>query len=755
MKMTALTKKISCMLIALLLCGCGSKTQIPVTTPTETSATEMSQEGETEAATEETETDEIITGVNIIPGGDFSSENSSWGMYQESGGIGNFSISGGKLKAKVLSTGKVNHGVQVYCGGFELLQGGRYEMSFDISSDVARTIQWRIQFNSGDYHAYIEQSDVEIGEEMTTVCCEFTMEEASDPAPRLCFNIGDQDSAQGLESHSIYLDNVSLVLLDASSAHPVDTSTSQVDINVNQVGYLPGDIKRAVFRQAGKDAEFEIIDAATKKTVYSGKVEGSVTTQSVGETVSYGDFTEFTTPGTYLIKAEESGESYEFTISDTVYDDAFDNALKMFYLQRCGMELEEAYAGDFAHGICHTQMATLYGTDNEIEISGGWHDAGDYGRYTVPAAKAAADLLLTYETYPDKFGDDTGIPESGNQIPDILDELRYELTWLLKMQAEDGGVYHKVTGLNFEGVVMPEACTEKLYVMPESKTATGDFCAVMYMASRVYAQVDSDFSNSCLEAAKRALPYLEERLNERNYTNPTDVQTGEYGDNSSRDEYLWALCEGYKTTQDVTLAQKIADFDYDRIAGEGLGWATVTEYAYYAYLTAPSPIADCGYNMKAKFLSCADEAKETALSDCYGSSIREDYPWGSNMTIANNGMLMLMAREITGDESYLAAAKMQLDYLLGVNTNSYCFLTGYGGLSPQNPHHRPSQYLGKTMPGMLVGGPDSALEDPFAVVVLSGQPKAHCYVDNEQSYSCNEITIYWNSPLIYLMAEFL
>lgn len=750
MKSKMLIKMLSCVLAVSLLSGCGNKTQITETAPSETTSTEMSQE----VSTEETESDEIITGVNLIPGGDFSSENSSWGMYQESGGIGNFSIAGGKLKAKVLSTGKVNHGVQVYCGGFELLQGGKYEMSFDVSSDVARTIQWRIQFNSGDYHAYIEQLDVQIGEEMTTVRCEFTMAEASDPAPRLCFNIGDQDNAQGLESHTIYLDNVSLVMLDASSAHPVDTSTAQVDININQVGYLPGDTKRAVFREAGKDTEFEIVDVTAKKTVYSGKVEGNIISSSTKETVAYGDFTDFTTPGTYLIRAKESGESYEFTISDTVYEDAFNKALKMFCLQRCGMELTAEYAGDFAHEACHTQMATIYGTDKKIEMSGGWHDAGDYGRYTVPAAKAVADLLLAYEAYPEKFGDDTGIPESGNQVADILDEARYELDWLLKMQGDDGGVYHKVTGLNFDGVAMPEDCTAELYVLPASKTATGDFCAVMYMAARVYAGVDDDFSEKCLEAAKKALPYLEARLDERNYTNPKDVLTGEYGDHASRDEYLWALCEGYKTTQDTALAQKIADFDYERITEDGLGWATVTEYAYYAYLTAPSQIATCKYDMKAAFLKCANEVKENALADCYGSSIKDDYPWGSNMTIANNGMLMLMAKELTGDDSYLAAAKMQLDYLLGVNTNSYCFLTGFGGLSPQNPHHRPSQYLGKAMPGMLVGGPDSALEDPFAVVVLSGQPKAHCYVDNEQSYSCNEITIYWNSPLVYLMAAF-
>ena len=122
------------------------------------------------------------------------------------------------------------------------------------------------------------------------------------------------------------------------------------------------------------------------------------------------------------------------------------------------------------------------------------------------------------------------------------------------------------------------------------------------------------------------------------------------------------------------------------------------------------------------------------------------------MTIANNGMACLLAYSFNGQEDYRLAAKRQLDYLLGTNTTSYCFLTGYGTQTPEHPHHRPSQAVGECMNGMLVGGPDSALEDPYAKAVLSGLPKAKCYVDNEQSYSCNEITIYWNSPLCFLLA---
>ena len=129
-----------------------------------------------------------------------------------------------------------------------------------------------------------------------------------------------------------------------------------------------------------------------------------------------------------------------------------------------------------------------------------------------------------------------------------------------------------------------------------------------------------------------------------------------------------------------------------------------------------------------------------------------DFPWGSNMTIANHGMLMRMAYNLTGDEHYKSLAKRQLDYLLGENPLGMCFVTGFGVMTPKHPHHRPSEVKGEAIPGMLVGGADSAHEDSYAKAVLFDQAPALSYADNAQSYSTNEITIYWNSPLVYLLA---
>ena len=744
---------------------------------------------------------EADAGSNLIPAGSFDENNSHWGIYTESGGSANYSISGGQLKVAISNPGTKEHSVQIFCDGFELLEGGQYKMSFDVSSDTQRTIDWRIQVNGGDYHAYTEQKAVEIGTDVKQITCDFTMQEGSDPAPRLCFNIGDANGAQGLSKHEVYFDNVCLVLTDSSNASEVDMNTGEAGVNINQLGYRPGDTITAYVRDGNADTVFELYDARNNKKLCEGELTIGENKGSSGEKVATADLTSYipqnTNGGKYYVRTANNGDSFEFTVQDNPYKEAFNAAAKMLYLQRCGMKLTEDYAGDFAHEACHSEMATIYGTNEQINVSGGWHDAGDYGRYSSAGAKAVADLLLAYETNSNAFGDNTGIPESGNNIPDILDEARYELDWLIKMQSDEGGVYHKVTGLNFDGVIMADECTEELYVLMPSKTATADFAAVMYMAARVYSAYDKDFSTACIKKAENAIAYYENHISDRNFTNPSDVLTGEYADGNSSDEYLWALCEGYKTLSSNTLTKanknassqtaktlnrdallgKIKSFNYDKLPqGIDLGWANMTGYAFYAYITGSDPKGELSatqtadeikdlsllattdeltQNMKGLLIKKASELSGIAAAESYNCTIKDDYPWGSNMTIANNALIMLMADKLQPSADFRNYAKKQLDYLCGANTTSYCFITGYGTLTPKNPHHRPSQSLNKCMPGMLVGGPDSNLEDPFAKSVLPDKPNAHRYFDSAQTYSCNEVTIYWNSPLIYLISYYV
>lgn len=754
---------ILCLLISMVGCGTGTQEtdmEQPTQQPVKDQPSEAFQPGEEAKPTEETLPAEEVKKDgeeqkgNLIPGGSFDESNSMWGIYTESGGSASYAVKDGQMEVVIERTGRVKHAVQIYCDGFKVFQNAVYKMAFDIKSTIDRTIEWRIQLNGGDYHAYAGEGSLPVTTEMQHFEFTFTMKEPTDLAPRFCFNLGFHEPDGELPAHTVYIDNVELIILDDSSAVIPDTNIQEGPaININQVGYRPNDKKIAIFRDSSKDTKFDVIDVNTGKTVFTGNITGSTESKSAGEIVAYGDFSSVTEPGRYKIAAENSGESYEFVIGEDVYGDIFTDIVKMFYMMRCGSDLGEEYAGDFAHKACHTRKATIYGTNDTKDVSGGWHDAGDYGRYVVPGVKAAADLLLAYEDFSQVFTDNVGIPESGNGIPDVLDEVRYELEWMLKMQDEKtGGVYHKVTGLNFDGTVMPDESSDELFILPISNCATGDFAAVMAIAARVYDQYDAAFSKKCLAAAKRALAYMESHENNGGFKNPGDVLTGEYPDTTDTDEYFWALCELYKTTGDPAYSRKLSSMDINMIYN-GLGWESVGLYGYYAYLTSESQDAGLANKISDSFNKYISYIESYAKKDGYFSMVGDVYPWGSNMKLANSGMAILMANRINGKDTDLA--KKQLDYLLGANPTSYCFVTGYGTLSPENTHHRPSMVLNKTMRGMLVGGANSNLEDPYARNVLAGLPPAKCYADNSQSYSCNEITIYWNSPLVYLMAGIL
>ena len=333
----------------------------------------------------------------------------------------------------------------------------------------------------------------------------------------------------------------------------------------------------------------------------------------------------------------------------------------------------------------------------------------------------------------------------------VLDEARFELDWLLKMQDANGGVYHKVTCDVFPETVMPEEETAQLIACPISNTATGDFAAVMAKASVLYKDYDADFAAKCLDASKKAYEYLSGNMDAYGFSNPDDIVTGEYPDTIFRDETIWAAVELYAATGDASY-KKAADaiIEGSDIVNYGLGWADVGYYALYDYIKYD------GGSAKANelFFNEVDKTVDQIKDNGFGVwvSPTKTFAWGSNMNIANKGMLLLMANKLKPNADYVKYASYQRDYLLGRNAVGYCYVTGYGTRTPLHPHHRPSQVLEVAMPGMLVGGADSNLEDPYAKAVLLGKAPESRYADNAQSFSCNEVTIYWNSPMIYLMS---
>ncbi len=529
------------------------------------------------------------------------------------------------------------------------------------------------------------------------------------------------------------------------------------NIHINQIGYKITDKKIAIVK--GQYKSFDLIDTKTDKVVFSKELSGKINDESSGDVVCYADFSEYVTEGEYYISVQGMGKSYNFKIAgNTVYSAVAEGLQKALYYQRCGIALEYKYAGTFTHDNCHKSMAKLYedGT-KEIDVSGGWHDAGDYGRYVVPAAVTAADLMLAYEFYPDSFNIKLNIPESSNNIPDILDEAKYGIEWMLKMQDKaTGGVYHKVTSRTFPSMTtMPETDLDDLIVMPVSTTATADFAAVTAMAARIFKDFDREFSDKCLNAALQAWQWLENNKTFIEFKNPQDIASGEYGDSSGADELSWASAELFRTTNEEKFNEYFTP-NY-KTDGFGLGWQNVSGFAAIAYMFAGSDRATAGkvQELRKSWIDKADMFVSTAEKDGYLLAMHKmEYGWGSNMNVANHAMHMLIADKLNNDERYTRAATDCASYLLGRNTMNQSYITGFGSKQVMHPHHRLSEgdTVTNPVPGFVVGGPDSALEDDIAKAELSGNTPAKCYIDDVGSYSTNEVATYWNSPAIFLFA---
>ena len=248
-------------------------------------------------------------------------------------------------------------------------------------------------------------------------------------------------------------------------------------VKVNQIGYLPDSPKYAYvgnyIGSAGmleiNPTVFEIRDALSDQVVFSENINfrGDDPLLS-GEKIYDCDFSNFTQTGNYYIYVPGIGRSYDFEINPAVYNEAFQVATKGLFLSRCGMELESAHAGVYARPTCHQndvlvhasiQNTATYGNEtvgSPLEVIGGWHDAGDYSRPLSNQIVVISDLLNALEFFPEKMLDDWNIPESNNHIADILDEAKWGLDFLLKMQSDDGGVYFKVATTGYPPVLPHE-----------------------------------------------------------------------------------------------------------------------------------------------------------------------------------------------------------------------------------------------------------------------------------------------------------
>jgi endoglucanase len=545
-------------------------------------------------------------------------------------------------------------------------------------------------------------------------------------------------------------------------------------IKLNQVGFYPAANKIAVVTGSTDASSFYIASTNLSDTLFKGKLSEEKASKNSTTITKIADFSALKTKGSYVVLVPGIGHSYIFEIGNNIYHNVAVASLKGYYYQRVSMPLEERYAGKWHRSAghpddvvyVHPSAATKERPAGTIISSaGGWYDAGDYNKYIVNSGVTMGTLLSAYEDFPAYFKTlKTNIPESGDGVPDILNEVIYNLRWMLTMQdPNDGGVYNKCTSAAFDGMVMPGVTKAPRYVVQKGTAATLDFAAVTAQASRILKSFEKELpglADSCIKASTKAWqwalrnPALEYNQNKVNQTSDPGITTGGYGDRNFDDEWLWAGAELFITTKekgyyDVVDKQVKSTFIIP-------SWANVAGLGYYSLLrcksvlpTSTHPLID---KMKDQLLTLCNNLISNVGSSAFGTIMgqtRRDYSWGGNSTAANQSIALINAYKQTGDKKYLENSLSNLDYILGRNATGYCFVTGIGSKSTMHPHHRQSVADGVTepVPGLLAGGPNPSQQDKCKYEF--NEPETS-YVDSDCSYASNEIAINWNAPLVYL-----
>jgi endoglucanase len=544
-------------------------------------------------------------------------------------------------------------------------------------------------------------------------------------------------------------------------------------ICLNQLGFYTKAPKIAVIRTVVAGNIFYVTSAAAGDTVFTGQLSAAQHSANSSLVTRLADFSGLRKKGVYRLLVPGVGYSYPFAIDRMANHAVAVASLKGYYYQRSSTPLEATYAGAWSRPAGHPDTAVLVHPSaatrqrpagTVIATPGGWYDAGDYNKYIVNCGITMGTLLSAYEDFPGWFDTlRTHIPETGNGVPDILNETVYNLRWMLTMQdPSDGGVYNKCTNAAFDGMVMPGVTKAPRYVVQKGTAAALDFAAVTAQAARVlqrFAQQLPGLRDSCLTAAQKAwswalqhpdLAYDQERMNKQFAPAPA-ISTGGYGDRSFSDEWFWAATELYLTTgQPLYQAAVLQHLQEPAVLPS---WGNVYLLGYYSLLRYPDRLArDQRELVRKRVLALADSylqgQQRNAFRTVMGGTVK-DFNWGSNANAANQGILLVNAYRRTHRRAYLDGALSNLDYLLGRNATGYCFVTGLGSRSTLHPHHRPSvaDGIAAPVPGLLAGGPNPGMQDhshyPFT------EPET-AYVDDDGAYASNEIAINWNAPLVYL-----
>lgn len=594
----------------------------------------------------------------------------------------------------------------------------------------------------------------------------------------------------------------------APSEGEVTAPAEQVSpfIVVDQLGYLPDAEKIAVLRdpEMGFDADgkyapgakYQVIDATSKAVVSELTAtawrDGAVDMSS-GDKAWRLDFSKVTAPGVYyLLDVDGKVRSDLFRISDDVYRLALRHAFRTFYYQRAGFEKKAEFAGEsWADGPSYVgpgqdKNARLFGkTDDattERDLSGGWYDAGDCNRYTPWTADYIVALLRMYEETPQVFGDDFGLPESGNGKSDLLDEVRFGLAHLARTQSESGGL---ISVLGVPGASPPSAAKGASVYGPETTNASIRGGIAFAWAARLFRESDAAFADDMLARAKKAWDYAEANPAVK-FENSGKVAAGEQ-QSSDKEIVMYKLGFAvalHRATPGGSAAHKT--FFESGYASSGLGVLN----SYNAAWELPLTELFLDYTRMAD----ADGAVKKALIDAFSTTISSpenlgtltgdpdpylsfvaDYTWGSNAHKSRTGCLQydVISFDIDATKNADArrAAERYVHYIHGLNplgmvylsnmnesgaykSASTFFHTWFADKSPKWDQVGVS--TAGPPPGFLVGGPNpsydwdaqcpgNALCPAMRPSPPYGQPPQKSYLDFNDSWPVNSWSVTENS----------
>ncbi|HEX2927802.1 MAG TPA: glycoside hydrolase family 9 protein [Ruminiclostridium sp.] len=743
----------------------------------------------------------------------------------------------GKYKITLTKIGSAGTGerwdVQFSHRGLTMQQGHTYTVQFTVAADRDCKIYPKIGDQGDPYDEYWNMDQqwhfLELkANTPQTITQTFTQTRGDKPNVEFAFHLApDKGTAEANNPGSfmpltftfddMYLKDPQFIGYPKVASEPTNV------VRLNQEGFYPHSDKIAtVLTSSTTPINWQLVNS-DGKAVLSGKSIVKGADHASGDNVHYIDFSSYTIPGTGyklvtdvpVVKTEAhpaDNESMPFNIGNDIYSKMKYDSIKYYYLNRSGIPIIMPYADGqqwtrpAGHNpdILAPDPTKDYKANYTLDVTGGWYDAGDYGKYVVNGGISTWTLMNEYEralytgdVTKAPFADNTmNIPESGNGFPDILDEARYNLKTLLNMQVPAGNelagmVHYKANDERWlTTAIRPDEDSIQRWLQPPTTAATLNLAAIAAQSSRLWQRYDPAFARQCLSQAEIA---WDAAVEHPGIYAPSEGSpaSGAYGEYYVKDDFYWAACELYVTTgsqkyldyikssphylqepteltggEDMGLVGPTGCFDCANTAGMG----TIT----LALVPNGLPAADIA-KAQANIKAAADKFISIEHAQGYGVPIEEKnltetltgFPWGSNSFVVNNAIVMSYAYLFSKDpvtsildNKYINGAIDAMDYILGRNPNVQSYVTGYGDNPLENPHHRFWAYQAdNSLPhppaGCMSGGPNSGLQDPW-IKGLGWQPgevaPEKCFTDNIESWSTNEIAINWNAPLAWMSA---